>query len=124
MGIDAVDSGRMAELLGAHPERFLDRCFRDGDIARERSLAGRIDPARVAIGWAAKEALLKALGGRLRHLPYRDVECVRADSGRLELRLHGDVAARAREGGVARCRLDVTAAGEATVAWVLLESAN
>lgn len=112
----------MDELLGAHPERFLDRCFRSGDVARERTGAGAVDPRNVAIGWAAKEALLKALSGELRRLPYRDIECVRGQGGALQLRLHGQIAERAREQGVAHCRLDVAEAGETTVATVVLES--
>lgn len=122
IGIDAAEADRLAGLLGSHPDRFLDRCFRDGDIAREAGADGMVDPERVAVAWAAKEAALKALGGELRRLPYRDVECVRGADGGLELKLHGAVAARAAARGVERCRLDVTRNAGTAVAVVLLES--
>jgi holo-[acyl-carrier-protein] synthase len=63
VGIDIVDIGRIGGVLERCGERFLEKVFAPSEIARARSkkhpqeyLAGR---------FAAKEAFMKARGGRL-----------------------------------------------------------
>ena len=63
------------------------RLFTDG----ERALAaGRTDPVpALAVRFAAKEAVMKALGVGLGAFSFHDVEVVRPASGAPELRRHG-----------------------------------
>lgn len=89
IGVDIVDVGRVAALLQRHGGRFLDRCFRTGEIDGDRvDLA-----AHVAGRWALKEACLKAIGGPVGGIPYRDIEVVRSPAGAPGIRLHGTAAA-------------------------------
>lgn len=69
VGIDIVDIARIDGVLERHRERFLEKVFASSEIARAREtkrlqeyLAGR---------FAAKEAFMKARGGRL---AWRDIE--------------------------------------------------
>lgn len=79
IGMDIVDIKRFKDLIERWGERFLERLFTTRelkDTARrkgfERSLAGT---------FAAKEAFIKALGGRW-GLSWRDMEVVRDRRGR------------------------------------------
>lgn len=88
VGVDIIGVQRVARALERWGDRFLQRVFTEGELAacghRVDSLAGR---------FAAKEAVLKALGTGLdQGICWRDVEIVR-DSLGLSVRLHG----RARE---------------------------
>jgi len=87
-GIDIVETARVAKLLEEHRERFLARCFTDreqsyalGNRRRIETLAGR---------FAAKEAILKALGTGWRDgIAWTDAEVVRQASGQPTVELHG-----------------------------------
>ena len=58
-GIDLVDVEEIATLLTLSDD-FLNRCFTD--LERQRLAAISANPERVAARFAAKEAVLKALG--------------------------------------------------------------
>jgi len=60
MGIDIVDAGRMAAAIARGGDRFRRRVFTDGEALRA---TGKPDAARrLALCFAAKEALFKAMG--------------------------------------------------------------
>lgn len=72
VGIDLVEVNRFAGVARRRGERFLQRVFTE----RELEDAGR-GPARyekLAARFAAKEAVLKALGIGLRNVSFKDVE--------------------------------------------------
>jgi holo-[acyl-carrier protein] synthase len=98
-GVDIVEVARIDRIRREHGERFLERCFtpaeREYAAARKRgseSLAGR---------FAAKEAVLKALGTGWRDgIAWTDVEVVVIPSGQPEVRLCGVAAQTARKLGI------------------------
>ena len=74
VGVDAVDLVRFARVLGRRAS-MADRLFTPGELAYARSAA---DPVpRLSTRFAAKEAVMKALGVGLGAFPFRDVEVVR-----------------------------------------------
>lgn len=101
-GIDLVMNKRIAALLDEHPERFVERCFTRGE--RDYCEAGakrRIE--HYAARFAAKEAVLKALGtGWVKGIAWTDVEVVRRPSGEPELRICGRAGEIAEEKGIVR----------------------
>lgn len=105
IGTDLVDVARFRTVVARTPT-LLDRTF----TADERAYAERRrDPTeRYAARWAAKEAVLKALGAGLGEIPLREIEVVRADSGAPSLALHGTAARVATERGVSRWHLSLT----------------
>ena len=105
IGIDAVEVERFRRALARTP-RLADRLF-SGD---EREYANRQrDPSqRLAARFAAKEAVMKAMGVGLGAFRFRDVEVVRADSGAPDLRLSGKAAALAEERGITEWRVSLT----------------
>ena len=88
-GIDLVEVSRIAEMLAEHGDRFRTRCF----TAAELDYAGagsRVEAERLAVRFAAKEAILKALGTGLRDgIDWTDLEITRDDLGAPGVRLGG-----------------------------------
>ena len=105
IGIDAVEIERFRAVLARRP-RLADRLFTEG----ERAYGERQpDPAaRLAARFAAKEAVMKALGVGLGAFAFRDVEVVSAPSGKPSLVLRGGAAALAGRRGVVDWRLSLT----------------
>ena len=99
IGTDLVDIARFRTVLARTPT-IVDRMFHPA----ERAYADRAnDPsARLAARFAVKEATLKSLGLGLGAMRLSDIEVVRHDDGRPELRLHGAAASVAAECGAAR----------------------
>lgn len=105
IGIDAVDIQRFRELLARRP-KVAARLFTDGELAYG---ARWHDPApRLAARFAAKEAVMKAMGVGLGAVAFRDVEVVSAPSGAPSLVLRGTAEARAAGLGVAAWKLSLT----------------
>ncbi len=105
IGTDLVEVDRFRLALSRTP-RLAERLFSDD----ERAYAARShDPTqRLAARFAAKEAVMKAMGVGLWKFRLRDVEVVRAPSGAPSVRLHGRAAEMAAEKGVSRWHLTLT----------------
>jgi holo-[acyl-carrier protein] synthase len=99
IGNDLVDIDRFRRALERTPT-LRERVFTEA----ERSYAdARADPTeRYAVRFAAKEAVMKALGVGLGEIQLRDIEVRRADSGAPEIVLHGTAAELASRRGVQR----------------------
>ncbi len=99
LGVDLVDVARFRRTLTRTPG-LTARLF----TPSERSYAETAqDPAeRYAVRFAAKEAVMKALGVGLGGIDWHDVEVHRATSGAPSLRVAGRAAALADDAGVRR----------------------
>ncbi len=98
LGIDIVQVARIQQLLACYGDRFRRRCFLVAEVAVAKR-RGRQEAATLAARWAAKEALVKALGDAGRQVMLRDIEVVTAPSGQPHLRLYGTAAAAAAAAG-------------------------
>ena len=105
LGVDIVEIDRMAAALERHP-RMKERIF----SAEERNYAeGRNRPeVHYALRFAAKEAVLKALGTGFSGMKFTDVEVVRDAGGRPVPRLSGRAAEVADELGVVELHLSLS----------------
>jgi holo-[acyl-carrier protein] synthase len=105
IGADLVEVDRFRLALRRTP-RLTQRLFSDSERAYAER---RKDPSeRYAARFAAKEAVMKAMGVGLWRFPFRDIEVVRASSGAPAVRLHGKAAAMAAGLGVTEWRLTLT----------------
>jgi holo-[acyl-carrier protein] synthase len=120
-GIDIVEVPRIARMLREHGERFLERCFTAAE--REYCLAGKRRDEHLAGRFAAKEAVLKALGtGWKNGIAWTDVEVVRDQSGAPSVRLRGPAARLAAERGIGAWSLSLShTAGYAVASAIGLE---
>lgn len=103
VGVDLFEVERMARQLREGGPAFAVALFTPAEITRcsRRRAAARA----FAACFAAKEAVAKALAwDGSAGLPWLEIEILE-EEGRLVARLHGAVASRARERGVARLRL-------------------
>lgn len=105
LGVDLCDVDRMRAVLGRTPG-FASRTF----TAAEQEYCRRAkDPSeRFAARFAAKEAVLKALGAGLGACRFTDIEVVRAESGAPSLCLHGAATELAAERGVGAWHISLT----------------
>ena len=98
-GIDLVEVTRIADLQMRHPSRFVERCFTPGE--RDYCLGRRREAEHLAVRFAAKEAVLKALGtGLVGGLHWTDIEVHRNADGKPTIRLHNLAVAHAARLGV------------------------
>ncbi len=105
LGIDNVDVERFRKVLQRTP-RFAERVFTPAELVYA---AAQADPTqRLAARFAAKEAVMKALGVGLGAVRLADIEVVRHPSGAPGLALHGGAAALAKQRGVGRWWLSLT----------------
>jgi holo-[acyl-carrier protein] synthase len=119
IGVDIIEVARMREALNRHPERFPDRVFTADE--RRYCAAGAHPEERYAVRYAAKEAVMKALGtGWARGVGFRDIEVTRGPDGAPDIRLGGKAAQRAGEMGVERIHLSLSHGREQAVAMVVL----
>ncbi len=118
VGVDLTPVSRMDKAFAAHPERLEARLFTDGERAycRARANAGQHFAAR----FAAKEALLKALGVP-EGLRWHELEVVNDAGGAPGFRLSGHAAAAAARAGVRKLHLSITHADDAALAFVVAE---
>lgn len=107
-GVDLVENRRIAAMLEAHGPRFTERCF----TVAERSYAEQGQRQRVqryAVRFAAKEAVLKALGtGWTDGIAWTDLEVLRLPSGEPRLLVSGRAAEIAADKGIRRWWLSMS----------------
>ena len=118
LGIDAVDVDRFRSVLARRPT-MATRLFTDEE---RRYASGLHDPApSLAARFAAKEAVMKALGVGIGAFRWQDVEVMRDATGRPSLLLRGAAATLSDEKGVGKWHVSLThtaALAEAVVAAV------
>jgi holo-[acyl-carrier protein] synthase len=105
LGVDIVEIGRMATALTRHPG-MRERLF----SAEERAYCDKRNKPEIhyALRFAAKEAVLKALGTGFAGMKFTDVEVVRDAGGRPIPRLSGRAREVADELGIVELHLSLS----------------
>ncbi len=114
-GVDIIRISRIRATIDRFGDRFLERVFTEGErayCARKRDAAQSL-----AVRFAAKEAVFKALGGT-RRPAWREIEIRNAPGGRPELLLHGHMAALHPD---VRAAVALSHDGDVAVAYVVAE---
>lgn len=121
LGIDRIEIGRVRNAWDHHSERFHRRVFTDDEWTYCMS---KPDPASsMAARFAAKEAMMKALGlGWGSGIRYRDIEVRRGPAGAPSLRLHGNARDLAAYRKVANMVVSLSHDRTHAMATVILES--
>jgi holo-[acyl-carrier protein] synthase len=105
IGVDLCEVERMRAALERTP-RLRTRVFTDQEQAY---CDPRTEPVeRYAVRWAAKEAVLKAMGLGVGACKWTEIEVERADSGAPSVVLHGGARRLAEERGIASWLLTLT----------------
>ena len=105
IGVDIVEIARMRDALARRP-RMKERLFSEEERAY---CEGRNKPEiHYAMRFAAKEAVLKALGTGFSGMRFRDVEVARDEKGKPVPRLSGRAAEVAEAAGVVEVHLSLS----------------
>jgi holo-[acyl-carrier protein] synthase len=102
VGLDLVEIERVASILARHGKEFLARVLHPDE---DRT---RLDPVHVAGLFAAKEAVMKALGTGMAGAAFAEIRIAHTDGGQPYVVLHGRAASRAEELGVTAWQLSIT----------------
>jgi holo-[acyl-carrier protein] synthase len=120
IGTDLAEVLRIQDAHTRFGERFLQRVFTPGEIAYSLRKANKHE--RLAARFAAKEALMKAIGtGLTRGVSWQDIEVVNLPSGKPTLRLTGQAALHAERLGARQIHLSLTHTATMAMAVVILE---
>jgi len=116
LGVDIVEISRIGDMLVRHPGRFTSRCFTDAERGY-CDAAPKLRDQRYAARFAAKEAVLKALGtGWSAGIGWRDVELVRLPTGEPSISLHAQADAIAQRRGIDRWLVSISHTDTAAIA--------
>lgn len=121
LGVDISEVGRIKAAIERHGETFLRRLYTPAE--REYCERFKNKYERFAGRFAAKEAIMKALGtGWSRGVRWVDVEVVRQKGGRPTVKLHGEAGKIADALGVKNIALSITHTADQAFAQVIFEN--
>ncbi|MCL2761211.1 MAG: holo-[acyl-carrier-protein] synthase [Desulfuromonadales bacterium] len=121
IGVDIVEISRFDRFVQEENQILLDRLF----TKREQGycFAHRYSGQHFALRFAAKEAMLKALGTGLRDgMTWLDMEIVNNSMGKPEIVMTGKVSERYVASGGTACHLSLSHDAGSAVAMVILEA--
>lgn len=116
-GTDIIEIERIKQAVERGGNRFLEKVFTSSersfcDVRKDRFSC-------YAARFAAKEAVLKALGTGLAGCAFVDVEVQRPGGGRPEIKLHGAAAEIAKEKGIALILISISHNRQNAVAFAI-----
>ncbi|MCA9824673.1 MAG: holo-ACP synthase [Dehalococcoidia bacterium] len=118
VGIDIIEIDRVADVIRRHGDRFLNRIYTPDEIIHCR---GRVP--ELAARFAAKEAVMKALGTGVRGVSWRDIEVLPNRRGKPLVFLYGRGAKRAEHIELRGLEISLTHSREYAIASVVGERA-
>jgi len=115
-GIDIMEIARIEEAINSLGDRFLKRIYTEGEIKYCR---GHVP--ELAVRFAGKEAVMKALGTGVRGVFWRDIEILPDQRGAPLVYLNGSARSRADELGIRELAITLSHSREYAVASVVGE---
>lgn len=107
IGTDIIECSRISQMLVRHGGRFTDHVFTEEEF--RYCSCRKIAAQHFAGRWAAKEAVLKALGtGWAAGLTWTDVEVVIQAGGKPVIQLHRGAAHKAAELGITEVLISIS----------------
>ncbi|MCX7391306.1 MAG: holo-ACP synthase [Planctomycetota bacterium] len=107
IGTDITECLRIAQMIERHGELFVTRVYttKEIDYCKSRRMATQHFAGR----WAAKEAVLKALGtGWRRGISWRDIEVINGPGGRPHCTLQGGALEAADALGISQVLVSIS----------------
>ena len=113
IGVDIVEIARLEKAIKRHGEAFLKRIYTDSELKLYRkklpSLAAR---------FAAKEAVVKALGKPAKDISLKEIEILSGPSGQPVVNLYGKTQQQAKGLGLDKLAVTISHSREYAVAFV------
>ncbi|MGM0471133.1 MAG: holo-ACP synthase [Bacillota bacterium] len=117
IGVDIIEVTRIKESWQRFGERFLNRIFTTGEI--DYSLQQSSPEIHLAVRFAAKEAVVKALGTGLRGMKWTEIEVIKTELGQPMIKLHNQAQAVAEDLAVAEVLISLSHTKQQAVAYAL-----
>jgi len=114
IGVDIIEVDRVEKAVARWGELFLKRMYTDAELALCHSR-----PSSLATRFAAKEAVIKALGGRSQGFRWREIEILADSRGKPVVHLHGSVRRHADDMGVGDIAVSLSDSERYAVAFVV-----
>jgi holo-[acyl-carrier protein] synthase len=114
VGVDIVAIVRIQRAVTDWGERFLRRVYTDAEL----ELCGNHAPS-LAVRFAAKEAVIKAVGGLSPGFSWKEIEVLSDPRGKPLVNLHGSMRERAGSLGVDKLAISLSDCEEYAVAFVV-----
>lgn len=118
IGVDLIQVARMNRWVDQ--PGLVERFFHPKELEDARNKGKSMGPS-LAVRYAAKEALGKALGIGLNHFSLREVQVVNDPHGKPEILLHGRAIQTLADAGGKRIHLSLTHELDNAVAMVVIE---
>lgn len=117
IGTDIVDIDRIRSVILRKGQKFLERVFTGAEL--DYCLARKNPYPCLAARFAAKEAVLKALGTGLAGCRWTDIEVSRSGYAAPEILLTGNTSRIAQNRGIIRVLISISHGGGTAVAFAL-----
>ncbi|PQO29718.1 holo-[acyl-carrier-protein] synthase [Bremerella cremea] len=118
IGTDIIECLRIAQMIERHGEMFINRVYTPHEIeyCSERKAATQHYAGR----WAAKEAVLKAIGtGWIKGITWRDVEVANQFGGKPIINLSGGALDSAKRRGIEEVQISISHCRTHAVAYAI-----
>lgn len=114
-GVDLIEISRIVEVIGRHGKHYLERIYTPAELEqcgkRAESLAGR---------FAAKEAVVKALGSGIGDITWKEIEILGDENNAPKLTLSGAAKQKADSLGLTQWSVSISHSQSHTVAFVVM----
>ena len=117
VGVDIIEIERIGLAIARWDDRFLNRIYTSNELSLCK---GRVP--ELAVRFAAKEAISKALGTGLFGVSWREMEVLSDRRGKPLVHLHERAAARASQLGLTEFAVSLSHSQEYAVAFVVAEA--
>ncbi len=119
VGVDIIEIERIEQAVERWGQRFLHRIYTQGELSFSRGRAPQL-----ASRFAAKEAVMKALGTGTRGVGWREIEVVRLRGRAPTVQLHGRALVRAEKQSIKHISISLSHSREYAVAFVVAETSG
>jgi len=115
-GVDIIEIARIRRVIDRWGERFLYRVYTEAEIMLCRNRTGPL-----ATRFAAKEAVMKALGTGVRGVGWKEIEVLSERSGKPTVHLYGNARNKANKLGIDELAISLSDSRENAIAIVVGE---
>lgn len=114
IGVDIIEIDRIEEAALSWQGSFLKRVYTEAELESSGN-----KPSSLAARFAAKEAVMKALGTGARGLGWKDIEVLSNSDGAPFVRLHGRAYDKAKEIGMSQFAISMSHSKHYAIAMVV-----
>ena len=113
IGIDIIEIARIERAIARWGESFLHRVYTEPELTRYHR-----KPSSLAVRFAGKEAVIKALGGQPRGSNWKEIEILSDPDGKPSVHLYGNAQNQANRLGLDNFAISLSHSKEYAIALV------